>query len=198
MIAVKAKTEKSLLDMAGLRTALLKDLQNRCEKVIELEMKLDEAHDQLNELAKGSSTKSLQKRVLALESNLKKLTLIHQQTVTQNQALQIDMQVAEKKLINRNKRIQDLESLMNDLQEVMATNEKKATEEITKLRMQVDEAERRTFELESQQRARAPSVVVCVVVMLVMPRVPVTWLSLLDPRLVNNNQGTLPVTLRIS
>lgn len=56
------KTAMKLAEFDSLKTSLLRDLQNRCEKVIDLEMLLDEAREQYEQLLKKSSNKSLQKR----------------------------------------------------------------------------------------------------------------------------------------
>jgi len=57
----RGKTATKLAEFDSLKTSLLRDLQNRCEKVIDLEMLLDEAREQYEQLLKKSSNKSLQK-----------------------------------------------------------------------------------------------------------------------------------------
>jgi kinesin family protein 5 len=45
LATVKERTGRSMTEFETLRTALMRDLQNRCEKVIDLEMALDEARE---------------------------------------------------------------------------------------------------------------------------------------------------------
>jgi kinesin family protein 5 len=65
-----------------LKAALFKDLENRCQKVIELEMLLDEAREQYQALlvqVKNSNSKALQQKCIFLQRNLEQLTTVQQQ-----------------------------------------------------------------------------------------------------------------------
>jgi kinesin family protein 5 len=62
--------------------ALLRDLENRCQKVIELEILLDEAREQYQLLltqVKNSNSKALQQKCNFLQRNLEQLTTVQQQ-----------------------------------------------------------------------------------------------------------------------
>ena len=62
-----------------MKKALMRDLQNRCEKVVSLEIALDEAREQYNQLLRNSDSKLQQKKMAFLERNLDQLTLVQRQ-----------------------------------------------------------------------------------------------------------------------
>jgi hypothetical protein len=57
----------------------MRDLQNRCEKVVELEIQLDEIKEQYNNVIRNSNSKAQQKKMAFLERNLEQLTLVQKQ-----------------------------------------------------------------------------------------------------------------------
>merc|ERR1712159_852944 len=75
-----------------LKVSLMKDLQNRCEKVVELQINLDEARENYHRLLQNSNH-----QVLSLERSLETLKAAYQESVSQKSTLRIDKQVAEKK-----------------------------------------------------------------------------------------------------
>ncbi len=103
-----------------MKKSLMRDLQNRCERVVELEISLDETREQYNNVLRSSNNRAQQKKMAFLERNLEQLTHVQRQLVEQNSALKKEVAIAERKLIARNERIQSLESLLQDSQEKMA------------------------------------------------------------------------------
>ncbi|KYK59313.1 kinesin [Drechmeria coniospora] len=103
-----------------MKKSLMRDLQNRCERVVELEISLDETREQYNNVLRSSNNRAQQKKMAFLERNLEQLTQVQRQLVEQNSALKKEVAIAERKLIARNERIQSLESLLQDSQEKMA------------------------------------------------------------------------------
>jgi kinesin family protein 5 len=82
-------------DFASMKKKLMRDLQNRCEKVVELEITLDE-NKEVMKTALGS--KSQQQKLLFLERNLEQLTGLQKQLVEQNSSLKKEFSVAERKV----------------------------------------------------------------------------------------------------
>lgn len=60
----------------------MRDLQNRCEKVVELEIQLDEIKEQYNNVIRNSNSKAQQKKMAFLERNLEQLTLVQKQVLS--------------------------------------------------------------------------------------------------------------------
>lgn len=103
-----------------MKKSLMRDLQNRCERVVELEISLDETREQYNNVLRSSNNRAQQKKMAFLERNLEQLTQVQRQLVEQNSSLKKEVAIAERKLIARNERIQSLENLLQDSQEKMA------------------------------------------------------------------------------
>jgi kinesin family protein 5 len=75
---------KELADFETMKKVLMRDLQTRCEKVVELEMSLDETREQYNNVLRASNNKAQQKKMAFLERNLEQLTNVQKQASTQN------------------------------------------------------------------------------------------------------------------
>jgi len=113
-------TAQQMAEFDIMKKSLMRDLQNRCERVVELEISLDETREQYNNVLRSSNNKAQQKKMAFLERNLEQLTHVQRQLVEQNSGLKKEVAIAERKLIARNERIQSLESLLQDSQEKMA------------------------------------------------------------------------------
>lgn len=111
---------QQMAEFDTMKKSLMRDLQNRCERVVELEISLDETREQYNNVLRSSNNRAQQKKMAFLERNLEQLTHVQRQLVEQNSALKKEVAIAERKLIARNERIQSLESLLQDSQEKMA------------------------------------------------------------------------------
>ena len=115
---VGSKTlQQQIADFDQMKKSLMRDLQNRCERVVELEISLDETREQYNNVLRTSNNRAQQKKMAFLERNLEQLTHIQRQLVDQNNSLKKEVAIAERKLIARNDRIQSLETLLQDSQE---------------------------------------------------------------------------------
>jgi kinesin family protein 5 len=101
----------------------MKDLQNRCQKVVELEILLDETTEKYESELRKSNIKTYQKKLSLLERNLEQLTKSHKHQVELNSTLQRNLAIAEKKILNRNERIADLERVFMDLTKKMQTEQ---------------------------------------------------------------------------
>lgn len=118
---VNGKTvQQQIAEFDVMKKSLMRDLQNRCERVVELEISLDETREQYNNVLRSSNNRAQQKKMAFLERNLEQLTQVQRQLVEQNSALKKEVAIAERKLIARNERIQSLEGLLQDSQEKMA------------------------------------------------------------------------------
>ncbi|KAI8061432.1 kinesin heavy chain [Gongronella butleri] len=72
------KMRKSMAEQLAyfevMKKGLMRDLQSRCEKVVELEISLEETREQYNQVLKASNNKAQQKKMAFLERNLEQLT----------------------------------------------------------------------------------------------------------------------------
>jgi kinesin family member 5 len=109
--------QQQISDFDNMKKSLMRDLQNRCERVVELEISLDETREQYNNVLRSSNNRAQQKKMAFLERNLEQLTHVQRQLVEQNSSLKKEVAIAERKLIARNERIASLENLLQDSQE---------------------------------------------------------------------------------
>ncbi|KAG0749806.1 hypothetical protein G6F57_004691 [Rhizopus arrhizus] len=128
--------KKDLADFETMKKALMRDLQLRCEKVVELEMSLDETREQYNNVLKASNNKTQQQKMAMLERNLEQLRNL----VDQNSSLKKEVSVAERKLSARNERIQSLEALLQDAQEKLIKQNQKFEEQLKIARERLEQA----------------------------------------------------------
>ncbi|EIM90052.1 kinesin heavy chain [Stereum hirsutum FP-91666 SS1] len=129
-----------LAEFDGVKKSLMRDLQNRCEKVVELEIQLDEIKEQYNNVIRNSNSKAQQKKMAFLERNLEQLTLVQKQLVDQNSALKKEAGIAERKLLARNERIQNLEALLQDADRRLAIQNQKFEAQLTAVKDRLDQA----------------------------------------------------------
>ena len=109
--------QQQVADFDAIKKSLMRDLQNRCERVVELEISLDEAREQYGHALRAANPRAQQKKMAFLERNLEQLTHVQRQLVEQNGSLKKEVAIAERKLSARNDRIQSLEALLGDSQE---------------------------------------------------------------------------------
>ncbi|KAI0035073.1 kinesin heavy chain [Vararia minispora EC-137] len=129
-----------LAEFDGVKKSLMRDLQNRCEKVVELEIQLDEIKEQYNNVIRNSNSKAQQKKMAFLERNLEQLTLVQKQLVDQNSALKKEAGIAERKLLARNERIQNLEALLQDADRRLAMQNQKFEAQLQAVKDRLDQA----------------------------------------------------------
>jgi kinesin family protein 5 len=70
---------QELADFETMKKVLMRDLQSRCEKVVELEMNVEEINIQRDNLLRANSNKAQQKKMSLLERNLDQLTNVQKQ-----------------------------------------------------------------------------------------------------------------------
>ncbi|KAF9430591.1 hypothetical protein BGZ94_005925 [Podila epigama] len=75
-----------------------------------------------------------------LERNLEQLTLVQKQLVEQNSVLKKEVAMSERKLVARNERIQSLESLLQDAQEKLTSQNHKFETQIQAFRERLEQA----------------------------------------------------------
>jgi len=115
---VDSKTlSQQIAEFDQMKKSLMRDLQNRCERVVELEISLDETREQYNNVLRTSNNRAQQKKMAFLERNLEQLTMVQKQLMEQNSSLKKEVAIAERKLIARNERIQSLEGLLTESQD---------------------------------------------------------------------------------
>jgi hypothetical protein len=114
---LKEQLAKQGHEYEELKVSLMKDLQNRCEKVVELQINLDEARENYHRLLQNSNHRVLSRKVLYLERSLETLKAAYQESVSQKSTLRIDKQVAEKKCEQKEREIKSLEATIKELKE---------------------------------------------------------------------------------
>ncbi|KAJ8462211.1 hypothetical protein ONZ45_g18019 [Pleurotus djamor] len=129
-----------LAEFDGVKKSLMRDLQNRCEKVVELEIQLDEIKEQYNNVIRNSNSKAQQKKMAFLERNLEQLTLVQKQLVDQNSALKKEAGIAERKLLARNERIQNLESLLQDADRRLSIQNQRFEQQLEAVKQRLEQA----------------------------------------------------------
>jgi kinesin family protein 5 len=94
-----------------IRNQLEKDLHNRIDKVIKLELQLEEVKDAYKSLEHSISRDDLKFKQKAqnLEKNLEQIHQMYQNVTSEKSILKVDLQVAERKLSRKEEKIQQLE-----------------------------------------------------------------------------------------
>ncbi|CAO3565471.1 unnamed protein product [Mortierella alpina] len=140
MERIRKTMAQQLADFDVMKKSLMRDLQNRCEKVVELEISLDETREQYNNVLRNSNNKAQQKKMAFLERNLEQLTMVQKQLVEQNSALKKEVAISERKLVARNERIQSLELLLQDAQEKLTSQNHKFETQLQAVRERLEQA----------------------------------------------------------
>lgn len=131
---------QQIADFDQMKKSLMRDLQNRCERVVELEISLDEAREQYHNVLRASNSRAQQKKMAFLERNLEQLTYVQKQLVEQNSSLKKEVAIAERKLIARNERIQSLEGLLQDSQEKLTAANHRFETQLTAVKDRLEAA----------------------------------------------------------
>jgi len=129
-----------LAEFDGVKKSLMRDLQNRCEKVVELEIQLDDIKEQYSNVIRNSNSKAQQKKMMFLERNLEQLTVVQKQLVDQNSALKKEAGIAERKLLARNERIHNLEALLQEADRRLTAQNHRFEAQIQIIKQRLDEA----------------------------------------------------------
>ncbi|CCH45771.1 Kinesin heavy chain [Wickerhamomyces ciferrii] len=107
--------QKQLEDTLFVNKSLIEDLNEKCSKIVELEVKLDQVQDKLNKISSIDPELEEQK-VQALEQTLDKFSDKLEELEQQNNLLKKDMISTKKIADTRNERIQTLELMVKDQQ----------------------------------------------------------------------------------
>ncbi|QKX64522.1 uncharacterized protein TRUGW13939_11697 [Talaromyces rugulosus] len=138
--ATNKTLQQQIADFDNMKKSLMRDLQNRCERVVELEISLDETREQYNNVLRTSNNRAQQKKMAFLERNLEQLTHVQRQLVEQNSSLKKEVAIAERKLIARNERIASLESLLQDSQEKLTAANHRFEAQLTAVKERLEAA----------------------------------------------------------
>jgi kinesin family protein 5 len=140
MERVRKTMTSQLAEFDVMKKSLMRDLQNRCEKVVELEISLDETREQYNNVVRSSNSKAQQKKMAFLERNLEQLTSVQKQLVEQNSSLKKEVAIAERKLVARNERIQSLEHHLIESQNKLTNQNRKFEDQLNAVRERLNQA----------------------------------------------------------
>ncbi|RMJ26461.1 kinesin heavy chain [Aspergillus sp. HF37] len=132
--------QQQIAEFDAMKKSLMRDLQNRCERVVELEISLDDAREQYNNVLRSSNNRAQQKKMAFLERNLEQLTHVQRQLVEQNSSLKKEVAIAERKLIARNERIGSLESLLQESQEKLTQANHRFEAQLTAVKERLEAA----------------------------------------------------------
>ena len=140
---------KHLAEFDTMKKALMRDLQNRCEKVVELEIMLDESSEKYERLQRLTNANAQKRRLNMLEKNQEQLTKVQRQLIEQNSDFKRKLALAERKITNRNERIQDLEAIVQDMSSKMGSEHDKYDQEIKHYQGRIKELESANEQLQS-------------------------------------------------
>ncbi|CAI7580295.1 hypothetical protein N7533_009876 [Penicillium manginii] len=138
--AASKTLQQQISEFDAMKKSLMRDLQNRCERVVELEISLDDAREQYNNVLRSSNNRAQQKKMAFLERNLEQLTHVQRQLVEQNSSLKKEVAIAERKLIARNERISSLESLLQESQEKLTQANHRFEAQLTAVKERLEAA----------------------------------------------------------
>ncbi|KAG1237271.1 hypothetical protein G6F35_000647 [Rhizopus arrhizus] len=130
---------QELADFETMKTVLLRDLQSRCERVVELEITLGETKIQQNNLLKATSSRP-QQRMAMLEKSIEKLSDVQKQLVEQNTKLKKSAASADRKLAAKHEYIEKLEVSLKENQEKFFNESKKFNSELQAIRGLLEKA----------------------------------------------------------
>lgn len=137
---LKTTASADITEFERVKQSLMSDLQDRCEKIVELEISLDKAREQYNLALKNTSQ---QKRVALLQRNLEQLTVVQRQLVEQNTALKKEVVMSQKFLDSRNDRIKHLEQSLLESQQALSRESENFEAKLGLLRNRLMEVRRR-------------------------------------------------------
>ncbi|KAJ1964453.1 hypothetical protein GGI12_001406 [Dipsacomyces acuminosporus] len=114
MHMMRREMAQRILEYDTMRKSLMRDVQNRCEKIIELEMALDEAREQVSQLTRRVGGSAQPQRMQLLEKNVAQLTLMQKELVMQNTDMKKQVALSDRKLYARTERIKYLEDRLKE------------------------------------------------------------------------------------
>mmetsp|Transcript_525 Transcript_525/g.1387 ORF Transcript_525/g.1387 Transcript_525/m.1387 type:complete len:912 (-) Transcript_525:8-2743(-) len=140
-------TAKKFKEFDGVKSSLLRDLQDRAERVIDLEELLEEAREQYEVVVTRANAKATsQKKVAFLEKNLGQLTEAHEKLTNQNHRMRVECDVAQRKVDAKEKRVQQLEQQLEN-------HKRQSGQQITELQQEVADMREQMQKLLGQNQA---------------------------------------------
>ncbi|OMJ20378.1 Kinesin heavy chain, partial [Smittium culicis] len=106
---LKENNFKAFKEFETVRRSLMRDVQTRCENIIELEMALDDLKETNRQLSRKINTPEQTRKMVMLEKNLSQLTGIQKELVLSNSEFKNQIALMNKKLDARSERIEFLE-----------------------------------------------------------------------------------------
>ena len=93
------------------KKSLIKDLQIRVDRIVELEIALDDSKESYSNLESclSQGERALKRKTDTLERNLEQLTLMYHQLITQKSQVQVEKKLADKKLSRVTEKIKEFE-----------------------------------------------------------------------------------------
>ena len=106
---------------------MIKDLQTNVDKIIELELRLDDAKESYKNLESflTEGQRSLKRKMDTMQRNLEQLTIMYHQLITQKSQIQVEKQLNEKKLLRANERLKTAELELEKYKEYFKETERK-------------------------------------------------------------------------
>jgi kinesin family protein 5 len=138
---IRRNMHTQLIEFEAMKKKLMRDLQERCERVVELELSLDETRQQYHSVVTNSQSRVQQKKMQFLERNLEQLTNVQKQLVEQNTSLKKQVQLSDKKLEVRNERIESLEVELQQTQQRLIAQEESYEARISELQSKLKDLE---------------------------------------------------------
>lgn len=110
-----------LQEYDAMKRDFMDELRVRSERLVEMEMALEDMQEQYRTLAQAMDMRTQQNKMSILEKHLEQLTTVQQELVGQNAALKKDMAVYEKRMESRDDRIAELEAQLSSRDSTRAT-----------------------------------------------------------------------------
>ncbi|PVU96255.1 hypothetical protein BB561_001292 [Smittium simulii] len=107
--SINQKLLEKLNQAERVRYSLMRDVQNRCEKIIELELSVDELAEKNNLLDLKLEKQSQKQKTALLEQNILQLNLFQKELMTNNTEMKKSLTIMSRQLQARTERIQHLE-----------------------------------------------------------------------------------------
>ncbi|CAO3691397.1 unnamed protein product [Rhizopus stolonifer] len=130
---------QGLADFETMKRVLMRDLQSRCERVVELEITLEETKIQQNNLLRATSSRP-QQRMAVLEKSIEELSNVQKQLVDQNTKLKKSAASADRKISAKDEHIEKLSSLLKEKQDQLSAETDKFNFELQAIRGLLDKA----------------------------------------------------------
>eukprot|EP01060_Flectonema_neradi_P003014 TRINITY_DN11890_c0_g1_i1.p1 TRINITY_DN11890_c0_g1~~TRINITY_DN11890_c0_g1_i1.p1 ORF type:complete len:807 (+),score=187.98 TRINITY_DN11890_c0_g1_i1:53-2473(+) len=126
--------ERHVTETKELRNSLLKDLQNKCEKVIDLDMALSEQRQEHQRLMSASSKQKLRKQLQRLEEQYDQQAADRARLESEVNMYRLDFKLLEKRLAIKNERIDNLRNGIDGHKSKLKEEKEKLKNECARIR----------------------------------------------------------------